>query len=139
MENFTPLSALIGGSLIGFAAILLLISTGKVAGVSSVVGGLLSKSTPDKSWRLMFTMGLLLGGSMLLLIRPSTAAVTIDTSYFGLIIAGILVGYGTRLGSGCTSGHGVCGLARLSVRSLIATVSFLGTGILTVFITSRWF
>lgn len=139
MENFTPISALIGGAMIGLSALLLLVHTGKVAGISSVLGGLINRNTPDKSWRLMFTLGLLLGGSLLVVIRPATSVVTIDTSTLGLVISGLLVGYGTRLGSGCTSGHGVCGLSRLSIRSLVATLCFVGTAVVTVFITQQVF
>jgi hypothetical protein len=133
MGNFTPISSLIGGALIGLAAALLLLLNGRIAGVSGILGGLFERGTTDRSERLAFIGGLILGPVLFALVlqRP---AITIDASAVTLIAAGLLVGYGTRLGGGCTSGHGVCGVARLSPRSLIATTVFMAAGIVTVYV-----
>lgn len=132
-NGFTPLSAILGGSLIGLAAALLLLALGRIAGISGIVAGLLRR--PDRTetpWRLAFVLGLLLAPlawqGVAALPPPRIAA---DTPT--LVAAGLLVGFGARLGAGCTSGHGVCGLSRLSPRSLVATLSFMATGFLTVF------
>jgi len=133
MGNFTPISSLIGGALIGLAAALLLMLNGRIAGVSGILGGLIERGVTDRGERLAFIGGLLVGPVLyaLVLQRP---AITIDASAITLIAAGLLVGYGTRLGGGCTSGHGVCGVARLSPRSLIATAVFMAAGIVTVYV-----
>jgi uncharacterized membrane protein YedE/YeeE len=137
MENFTPLSALLGGSLIGLAASLLMLSNGQIAGVSGIFAGFLdprasSGASPgDRSFRAFFLAGLLLAG----VLARAVHAGTLPASTPGLLVgavAGLLVGFGTRLGSGCTSGHGVCGLSRLSKRSLVATITFMATAMLTV-------
>lgn len=133
MENFTPISALIGGGLIGLAASLLMLSHGRVAGISGIFASVFDTRAPgeDRWFHLLFLAGLLAAGVIARLVYP--AAVPVQTP--SLVVggaAGLLVGFGTRLGSGCTSGHGVCGLSRLSVRSLVATLTFIGTGMLTV-------
>ena len=130
MENFTPISSLIGGSLIGLAATLLLLLNGRVAGISGIAAGLLRRPKDDTAWRVWFLIGLLAAGAIAALINAPELRQGFPMAL--VAIAGLVVGIGTRLGSGCTSGHGVCGMARVSVRSLIAVVTFLATGMLTV-------
>jgi uncharacterized membrane protein YedE/YeeE len=130
MENFTPVSALVGGALIGLSASLLLLAHGKVAGISSIFGGVLDPRAGDRAFRLYFLAGLLLSGALARVVLPSA----LPAATPGLAIggaAGLLVGFGTQLGSGCTSGHGVCGLSRRSLRSLVATLTFMATGMIT--------
>jgi uncharacterized membrane protein YedE/YeeE len=128
MDHFTPWLSLVGGALIGASASLLLLFNGRIAGISGIVGGLVwPKQRSELTWRALFVAGLLLGGLVMLRMRPAsfgTASVPLPL----VVVAGLLVGFGTRLGGGCTSGHGVCGLARLSVRSLAATCTFMATG-----------
>lgn len=130
---FTPLSAVIGGAIIGVAAAMLLLLNGRVAGVSGIVGGLLQPLRGDVAWRIAFIAGLLLAPAAYSF-ATRLPPIAIDASYPALIVAGLLVGIGTRYGSGCTSGHGVCGLARLSPRSLVATLLFMAAGFATVFV-----
>lgn len=137
MENFTPISSLIGGILIGLSASLLLFFNGKIAGVSGIVGGILSPVKNDTLWRVFFVAGLLMGGFIFYQAFPQAFAIEISRSTSALILAGLLVGFGTRLGTGCTSGHGVCGIGRFSTRSILATVTFMATGVLTVFIINH--
>lgn len=125
------LYAIVGGALIGLASSWFLYAKGRVAGISGIVGGLLGRWDADTSWRLSFFVGLLLGGGALVLMLPQTIVAPTGRSIFMLAIAGLLVGFGTRLGNGCTSGHGVCGLSRFSTRSLIATSIFMATGFIT--------
>ncbi len=134
MENFTPLSALIGGCLIGAAVGVLLWLNGRIAGISGVLGGLLQAEPGERAWRFAFLAGLVLGPLLYVAIEGAAKPLTVTSSLPLLIAGGLLVGFGTRLGNGCTSGHGVCGLARLSGRSLAATVSFFITAALTVFV-----
>ncbi len=135
MENFTPVSGLIGGLLIGLAAALLLLLNGRISGISGIVGGLLVPKSSDAGWRVVFVAGLLLGAFAYMLAAGGTIPVKMQASLPVLVAAGLLVGFGTRLGSGCTSGHGLCGIARLSKRSSAATAMFFGVAILTVFLT----
>ncbi len=137
MDNFTPLASLLGGMLIGVSASLLLLATGKIAGISGIVGGLINSSNDDRKWRAWFLAGLLSGGVILARLFPHTLAVEVPRSTTALLAAGLLVGFGTRLGSGCTSGHGVCGISRMSPRSLVATVVFMATGAATVLVVER--
>ncbi len=126
--------ALAGGALIGLSASLMLAFNGRVTGISGIVGGLVQPTPGDLAWRALFVAGLLAGGVVAVLALPGAiggAAVPVATAS----LAGLLVGVGTRLGNGCTSGHGVCGIARLSPRSLAATVTFITTGAVTVFLT----
>lgn len=127
------LRGLAGGLLIGSAALLLFAFNGRIAGISGIVGGLaLDRTTSDRAWRLAFVVGLLLGAVVAGLL-PIPAPATTALSWLPLAAAGLLVGFGTRLGSGCTSGHGICGLARFSKRSFVAVLTFMGFGFLTVF------
>ncbi len=137
MENFTPYSSLIGGALIGLAATLLWLMNGRVAGISGIVNGFFARAAGDTAWRAWFLAGLLVGGALYAAVFGVPFDLRSDFSMPLLILAGLLVGFGTRLGSGCTSGHGVCGIARLSTRSLVATVVFLITAMLTVFLITR--
>ena len=121
---------LVGGALIGLAASLTLLTQGRIAGISGVYGGLLKPRAGDIGWRAAFVGGLLLAGLLLVAISPAAIAPT-TTSTSGLVVAGLLVGVGVRMGNGCTSGHGVCGLSRFSRRSLVATLSFMATGMVT--------
>lgn len=133
MEDFTPISGLIGGIMIGSAAALMLLLNGRISGISGIAGALVERR-PNARWRLAFVAGLLLGPLVYALLG-GRLVVQIETSVPLLIVAGLLVGLGTRLGSGCTSGHGVCGIARLSRRSITATAVFMGVAALTVFVT----
>lgn len=130
---FTPYSALAGGALIGLAAALLALLNGRIAGIAGIVGGALHPKRGDISWRLAFVVGLLLAPAVWLGVT-SLPEIRIDASYPMLILAGLVVGISTRYGAGCTSGHGVCGISRLSPRSIIATIAFMATGFLTVFV-----
>lgn len=132
-SDFTPWTALAGGLLIGLAAALFLLLNGRIAGISGILGGLLSPSHGDIVWRLAFMAGLV-GAPLAWLMVADLPPIEINAGYPSLIIAGLLVGVGTRYGSGCTSGHGVCGLSRLSLRSLVATLSFMAAGFITVYI-----
>ena len=131
--HFTPWSSLAGGLLIGFAAALLLLLNGRIAGISGILGGLLRPAAGDIAWRVAFILGLL-GAPLLIPIFSPLPAVRVDADTATLIVAGLLVGVGTRYGSGCTSGHGICGLSRLSPRSLVATAAFMAAGFVTVFV-----
>ena len=133
MENFTPFASLAGGVLIGSSATLMLWATGRIAGVSGILGGLLAAKPGDAVWRLWFVAGMASAGALSYAVAPAAFTVAIDRSATALIFAGLLVGFGTRLGSGCTSGHGVCGMSRLSPRSIVATLVFMATGAATVF------
>jgi uncharacterized protein len=140
MNNFTPWAALMGGLFIGVSASLLLWLNGKIAGISGIANGAIwAKTSDDRTWRVLFVVGLIVGGFMYVALFPD--AIQARSGYpLGLVAtAGLLVGFGTALGSGCTSGHGVCGLGRLSFRSLAATLAFLGAGIVTVFLLRHVF
>jgi len=135
MENFTPYSALFGGILIGLGASLFMLLNGRIAGISGMLKGLLPPSTVlDNSWRVAFVIGLVSAGLAYQALVPTRSLPAENTSPIILVLGGLLVGFGTAMGSGCTSGHGVCGLSRFSLRSLIATVIFLSTGIVTVYV-----
>lgn len=130
---FTPWSSLAGGVLIGLAAALLVLMNGRVAGISGILGGLLRSVHGDRGWRLAFLAGLIAAPLLYALVHP-LPVVQVDADYPTLLLAGLAVGIGTRYGSGCTSGHGVCGLSRLSWRSLAATMSFMAAGFAMVFV-----
>ena len=139
MANFTPISAAIGGALIGLAAALLMLLTGRIAGVSGILAGCLDSGSGERSWRLAFIAGLILAPLSATLIGVSIPAPEMPASWIMIAVAGLLVGFGSRLGGGCTSGHGVCGIARLSPRSLAATAIFMGVAIVVVALTRHVF
>ena len=130
---FTPASALIGGAIIGAAAALFAVLNGRIAGVSGILGGLLRPQAGDIAWRIAFVAGLV-AAPLAWRLLAALPEIRVDTSYFTLAAAGLLVGIGTRYGGGCTSGHGVCGVARLSPRSIVATLAFMAAGFATVYI-----
>jgi len=131
--HLTPYSALAGGVLIGLAAAIFVLLNGRIAGISGIIGGLLRPKQGDLAWRSAFLIGLLAAPWLYQTVAP-LPEIRVDTGSGMLVIAGLLVGIGTRYGSGCTSGHGVCGISRLSPRSLVATAAFMLTGFVTVFI-----
>jgi uncharacterized membrane protein YedE/YeeE len=135
VENFTPGSALVGGAVIGLSAVLLMALLGRIAGISGIVGGLIRPAAGEAGWRAAFLIGLVAGPVLWGAVGGRVPPVEITAELPVLIAGGLLVGAGTALGSGCTSGHGVCGLARLSPRSLVATLTFMAVGIATVFVT----
>lgn len=131
--HFTPWSSAAGGIMIGAAAAMLVLLNGRIAGVAGILGGLLRPAAGDMAWRFAFVIGLIVAPAVYSLLVAEPAPPTIEASYPVLLAAGLLVGAGTRYGSGCTSGHGVCGLSRLSPRSLAATLTFMAAGFVTVF------
>ena len=131
--NFTPWSSLAGGILLGVASALFVLMNGRILGISGIVGGLLKPGAKDRGWRLSFVLGMLAAPAVWTLFA-APASVRVDASWLMVVVAGLLVGVGTRYGAGCTSGHGVCGLSRLSPRSLVATVAFMAAGFAIVFI-----
>ena len=139
MANFTPISAAIGGALIGLAAALLMLTTGRIAGISGIFGGCLDFGTGDKGWRVAFISGLILAPLTGSLLGVPVPVPDMPASWVVIVAAGLLVGFGTKLGSGCTSGHGVCGIARLSPRSIAATFIFMGVAIVVVALTRHVF
>jgi uncharacterized membrane protein YedE/YeeE len=134
MDNFTPIASLVGGVLIGLSATILLLFNGRIAGISGILYNGLFGARDEARWRLAFLGGLILAGLVVWLVSPGLFAVEYDRSIWAVAVAGLLVGIGVRLGSGCTSGHGVCGLSRLSPRSLVATLTFITTGAITVWV-----
>jgi uncharacterized protein len=139
MDTFTPISALAGGVLIGTAASMLLWLNGRVAGISSIAGGLVIGRRADVAWRLAFLVALVAGAALYYGLFGNAPVARPHFPGWLLAVGGLLVGFGTSLGGGCTSGHGVCGLARLSARSLVATLVFLVTGIATTFVVRHIF
>ena len=135
MTNFTPLSAAIGGALIGLSAVLLMALTGRIAGISGIFGRLLNPAGNDKGWRVAFIAGLILAPLLGGWVGHAMPTPQLPSSWTVIIAGGLLVGFGARLGGGCTSGHGICGVARLSVRSIAATAIFMLTAIATVAVT----
>lgn len=131
--HFTPWAALAGGVLLGLASALFVLLNGRILGISGIVGGLLRPRAGDMGWRLAFVLGMLVAPGLYWLVVGPTQP-RIDANWGMVVMAGLLVGVGTRYGSGCTSGHGVCGLSRMSPRSLVATLAFMGAGFVTVFL-----
>ena len=132
-QHFTPWASLAGGMLIGLAAALLILFNGRIAGISGIVGGLLRPRSGDLGWRIAFLAGLI-GTPLLWQLWQTLPPVQIEAGTLALTVAGLLVGVGVRYGAGCTSGHGVCGLSRLSLRSLAATLTFMLAGVITVYV-----
>ena len=139
MHNFTPIASLIGGILIGLSAAGLMLMNGRIAGISGIVAGVVSPEPGEWGWRLSFIAGMVAAGVIARLASPASIAIGITRPMAIFLIAGLAVGFGTRLGSGCTSGHGVCGLSRGSVRSLAATMTFMLAAIVTVYLTNHLF
>ena len=137
MESFTPVASTVGGVLIGIAAAGLLMFHGRIAGISGIAGGIFRREAGDVTWRVMFLAGLFFAGVVWSYFRPMDYHFGIERSTLALVVAGLAVGVGTQLGSGCTSGHGVCGIGRFSKRSTIATITFMSTAALTVFIVNE--
>lgn len=137
MDDFTPISGLIGGLLIGLAVALTLLLNGRIAGISGIVGGLVNPKAGDTGWRVAFVIGLPLGALGYILVAGGPTEVLASPP--AILIGGLLVGFGTRMGSGCTSGHGLCGLALFSWRSVVATAVFFVVAMLTVFLTGHVF
>jgi hypothetical protein len=137
MHNFTPLASLFGGILIGLSASAMLLLEGKIAGISGIFAGVLNPAKGETAWKACFVAGLLAGGLLLRIFLPTAFDFGIIRPYGMLMIAGLLVGFGTRLGNGCTSGHGVCGVSRLSPRSIIATMTFIASGALVVYLANH--
>ena len=137
--HFTPLPSFMGGVMIGFSAMMFVVLKGRIAGVSGILGGLLEPQPKgERGWRLMFIVGLLLAPWLYRLFADSPA-LQMDASHLSLVVAGLLVGLGTRYGAGCTSGHGICGMSRLSGRSMVATACFMLTGFVTVYLLRHVF
>ena len=132
-NNFTPWASLAGGALLGIAAAMLIFFNGRIAGISGIVGGLVKPRLHDVSWRIAFIAGLIIA-PLLWQIFSALPPIQIGASNTLLVVSGLLVGVGTRFGAGCTSGHGICGLSRLSPRSIIATLSFMFAGFVTVYV-----
>lgn len=134
--DFSPLESFSGGLLIGLAAAIFILFHGRIMGVSSIVGGLFRSSKDDRGWRISFLAGLILA-PLIAKFSGLSPSIRIEQSMVWLVLAGLLVGFGTSLGNGCTSGHGVCGIARLSPRSITATLIFMGFGMLTVWLMNK--
>ncbi len=139
--NFTPWASLSGGLLLGVASAMFILLNGRILGISGILGGLLLAKPGDTGWRIAFLLGMAVSPFVFTALAPAgfAQAPRIDASYLVIVIAGLMVGLGTRYGSGCTSGHGVCGLSRMSPRSLAATLSFMGAGFLVVFVARHLF
>jgi len=132
-DAFTPWASLFGGTLIGVAAAIFILLNGRIAGISGILGGLLRPVSGDVLWRVVFLLGMIAAPSLWRLVA-TLPTLQIEAGYLQLIVAGLVVGFSTRFGSGCTSGHGVCGISRMSPRSLLATAAFMSSGFITVFI-----
>jgi uncharacterized protein len=139
MANFTPVSALIGGALIGLAAVLLMLFNGRIAGVSGIFAGLVNPQSSDRGWRAAFVVGLIAAPLAAALVGHAVPMPQMPVSLGTTVIGGLLVGFGTRLGSGCTSGHGICGLARVSPRSIAATCVFMAAAMAVVALSRHVF
>ncbi|ENK1253801.1 YeeE/YedE family protein [Vibrio vulnificus] len=138
MTFVVPWESLAGGILLGISAFTMLLVNGKVAGISGILTGLLTPKSRDFAWRLMFVVGMVSGGVLAVTFGAASASVALPTSGVLIAAAGLLVGIGTRLGNGCTSGHGICGIGRLSKRSIVATAIFMAVAAMTVFVRLHW-
>ncbi len=134
MHNFTPLTGTIGGLMIGLSATFMMLFLGRITGISGIFGGLVVPRRGEVAWRVVFVAGLLSGGVILRFFYPQAFPASLDQSLWLVAAAGLLVGFGTRMGSGCTSGHGICGLARFSQRSLVSVLTFIFTGAVAVYV-----
>lgn len=132
--SFTPIPSLFGGMILGIAAALYVLLHGRILGISGIVSGLVHPKEGDRAWRIAIILGLITAPLLAALFFEIRPIVEVDADWLAIVLAGILVGFGTQYGSGCTSGHGICGLSRLSPRSLVATFAFMGAGFLTVFV-----
>jgi hypothetical protein len=132
--SFTPIPSLLGGMILGVAAALYVLLHGRILGISGIVSGLLHPKQGDRAWRIALILGLLTAPLLAALFFEIRPVITVDADWFAVVLAGLLVGFGAQYGSGCTSGHGICGLSHLSPRSLVATLTFMGAGFLTVFV-----
>ncbi len=132
------INALVGGAIIGLAVSIMLLWNGRVTGISGIINGAIFPTPGDTAWRFLFVLGLILGGFTLQLFNPAALSGQLSTDTITTIIAGLLVGFGTILGSGCTSGHGVCGISRLSPRSIVATITFIGAGMVSVYLFKKF-
>ncbi len=139
MTNFSPYTALLGGALIGLASTLLLWLNGRVAGISGIFGGIVVPHAKEFGWRLAFVAGLVAGGVAMATLAPNTIDYDLQRSTWVLVLGGLLVGFGTRLGNGCTSGHGVCGLSRMSSRSFASVLTFMASGAVVVYVVRAVF
>ena len=137
--SFTPIPSLFGGMILGVAAALYVLLHGRILGISGIISGLLHPKRGDWSWRLAFVLGLLTSSFLAALVFGILPVIEVDASWLTVVVAGLLVGFGVQYGSGCTSGHGICGLSRLSPRSLVATLSFMAAGFLVVFVIRHLF
>ena len=135
MANFTPISAAIGGALIGLSAVVLMLLNGRIAGITGIAAGLLDPAVTDRGWRASFVIGLIAAPLSAMLLGYTLPLPQLPTNYVTIVIAGLLVGFGTRLGNGCTSGHGICGIARLSPRTIAATAIFMAAAVVVVAVT----
>ncbi|QWD97385.1 YeeE/YedE family protein [Polynucleobacter sp. MG-6-Vaara-E2] len=132
--SFTPIPSLLGGMILGIAAALYVLLHGRILGISGIVSGLLHPKQGDRAWRIALILGLVTAPVLAALFFEIRPIIEVDADWFAVLVAGVLVGFGAQYGSGCTSGHGICGLSRLSPRSLVATLSFMGAGFLIVFV-----
>ena len=139
MESFTPITSTLGGLLIGLASAILLVMNGRIAGISGIAGGVVRLQRGETLWRVLFVAGLLVGGMIASFVSPSAVVFDVDRSTLALAAAGLLVGIGTQMGNGCTSGHGVCGLSRFSRRSLVAVATFMAVAGVVVWFVSAYF
>jgi uncharacterized protein len=137
IENFTPIASTLGGLMIGTSATLMLLFNGKIAGISGISKGLLSNTGHERQWRALFILGLILGGALMIFLTPESTAKVIQAPPLQMALGGLIVGFGTAMGNGCTSGHGVCGLGRRSVRSLSSVITFMAAGFITMFIMTH--
>ena len=137
MDDFTPIASTIGGVLIGLSASMMLVLHGRVAGISGILGGILERRADDLLWRVLFVLGLVAGGIGFAVAAPDVVSDTLGRTPVYVVVAGLLVGFGTQLGSGCTSGHGICGLTRFSPRSLVAVLTFMATGAVTAYVVNH--
>jgi uncharacterized membrane protein YedE/YeeE len=137
MDNFTPFASTLGGVLLGLSASMMLLLHGRITGISGIFSGILERRAGDMLWRVLFVLGLVAGGTVFAVAAPESVTDTLGRTPIFIVLAGLLVGFGTRLGSGCTSGHGICGLTRFSPRSLVAVVTFMTTGAITAYVVNH--